>query len=383
MKTNELSPASRNSEYHKIPNVPGLYRHVPSGVYHGTKKVNGKRKERSLKTTDRRIAETRLREWFVTLEKVDCEVEKTTLSELAKSFAAINRGKAYNSRYIMRSVVEELQEFLRGKGLGDPQVRNIRTSNLEEWLANQGRRLKNSSYNRYTGVIKQLFALAVRDRILAESPFDKVPVRWKKPQIPKRNVPTVKEFEAIIAEVRGETRSRYYRESGDFLEFLGLAGIGQAEAASLTWGDVDVDRQIMHFRRHKTGTLFTVPIYICLKPLMDRLRQEAGPNIQPSDRVFKISDGKVALANACQRLGLPHFTQRNLRQCLIRRLWNASVDKKLIAKWQGHQDGGKLIMDTYTEVFGSDDDQYEAQQLAKLSVTGQSATVTSPQGIAA
>jgi len=42
------------------------------------------------------------------------------------------------------------------------------------------------------------------------------------------------------------------------------------------------------------------------------------------------------------------------------------VDKKLIAKWQGHQDGGQLIMDTYTEVFGSDDAEYEQQQLAKL-----------------
>ena len=42
------------------------------------------------------------------------------------------------------------------------------------------------------------------------------------------------------------------------------------------------------------------------------------------------------------------------------------MDKKLIAKWQGHQDGGQLIMDTYTEVFGADDAEYERQQLAKL-----------------
>ncbi len=45
------------------------------------------------------------------------------------------------------------------------------------------------------------------------------------------------------------------------------------------------------------------------------------------------------------------------------------MDKKLIAKWQGHQDGGQLIMDTYTEVFGEDDVEYERQQLAKLKRT--------------
>ena len=48
------------------------------------------------------------------------------------------------------------------------------------------------------------------------------------------------------------------------------------------------------------------------------------------------------------------------------RLWKAGIDKKLIAKWQGHQDGGQLILDTYTEVFGDDDFEYEQQQLAKL-----------------
>jgi len=53
---------------------------------------------------------------------------------------------------------------------------------------------------------------------------------------------------------------------------------------------------------------------------------------------------------------------------LILRLWKAGVDKKLIAKRQGHQDGGQLIMDTYTEVFGGDDAEYEQQQLAKLGV---------------
>jgi hypothetical protein len=48
------------------------------------------------------------------------------------------------------------------------------------------------------------------------------------------------------------------------------------------------------------------------------------------------------------------------------RLWKSGVDKKLIAKWQGHQDGGELILNTYTEVFGSDDAEYERLQLAKL-----------------
>lgn len=107
-------------------------------------------------------------------------------------------------------------------------------------------------------------------------------------------------------------------------------------------------------------------IYPHLKPLMEKLLPKVGAQASPATRVLRILDGKRALTAACERLGLPHFSQRNLRQCLIMRLWRAGLDKKLIAKWQGHQDGGQLILDTYTEVFGDDEAAYERQQLDKL-----------------
>ena len=58
----------------------------------------------------------------------------------------------------------------------DIEVRHIRPSHLDEWLALHESRLKNTSYNRYAGLVKQLFEIAVKDRIIAESPC---PVRVK------------------------------------------------------------------------------------------------------------------------------------------------------------------------------------------------------------
>lgn len=87
---------------------------------------------------------------------------------------------------------------------------------------------------------------------------------------------------------------------------------------------------------------------------------------QPILFVFAIKDAKKSLQAACERHGYPRFSQRSVRRFHIGKLWRRGVDHKLIAKWQGHRDGGKLIIDTYTEVFGSDDDAYEEQQLAKL-----------------
>ena len=49
----------------------------------------------------------------------------------------------------------------------------------------------------------------------------------------------------------------------------------------------------------------------------------------------------------------------------IRKLWEAGTDVKMIAKWQGHNDGGKLIMGIYTEVFGSSSESYERAQMEK------------------
>ena len=109
---------------------------------------------------------------------------------------------------------------------------------LDEWLAHEEPRLRNVTYNRYAGFLKQLFDIAVKDRIIPESPAKLLRQGWKKPQAVKRQVPSVAQFEAIVADIRGQRFSDHAEHTADFVEFLGLAGLGQAEASSLTWGDV-------------------------------------------------------------------------------------------------------------------------------------------------
>jgi integrase len=225
-------------------------------------------------------------------------------------------------------------------------------------------RLKNTTYNEYARLLKNLFEIAVSDRVLVRSPFAEVTTKWKKPQRPIRLTPTEEEFFAIVRDIRAQKYSPDAEDSADFIEFLGLAGLGQKEASTLKWGDIDQKGGRITLRRHKTSVVFHVPIYPQLKLLLQRLEQKA-KNSQ-HETVLQIGDAKKALRAACTRLGLPHFSQRAIRRVLIQKLWKAGVDKKLIAKWQGHSDGGKLIMDTYTETFGSDDDKYEEQELAKI-----------------
>src|SRR4029453_12890098 len=128
--------------------------------------------------------------------------------------------------------------------------------------------------------------------------------------------------------------------------FLGLAGVGQAEAGSLTRADIDFDAGRIITFRHKTSTGFAIPIFPQLLPLLERVC--AGKS--NGGYIFKLRDAKKALAGACRRLGYPAFSQRSLRRMFITRAIQLGVDVKTIAEWQGHRDGGKLILDTYSYV---------------------------------
>jgi hypothetical protein len=73
-----MSPTqSTRQQLVKVAQVPGLYRHSLSQRYYGIKKVSGKRKEHSLNTTDRKLAERRLKKWIADLGKTDAEMEAT------------------------------------------------------------------------------------------------------------------------------------------------------------------------------------------------------------------------------------------------------------------------------------------------------------------
>jgi integrase len=354
----------------KIPNVPCLYRHSVNGRYYAVKKVNGKIKNHSLDTGDRRTAERQLRQWLKDLDKVDVQAAKSTLSELLEKFVQTRKGYSTKTQKTEESIIKAFKATW-AHGL-DIRVSDILPSMIDSWLASQESNLMNSSYNRYTMFIRGLFEVAKGDRMIAEVPTLKK--SWKDPRKTARLriVPTDEQFSAIVDSIRQETQNVHAEESANFIAFQGLAGLGQAELDQLTWGDIHWDRPPIGWfscRRKKTGKPFDVPIYPELKPLLEKMFKAAHKDGNPptaDSKLFTIKDARKSLAHACARLKLPPFYQRSIRAYHIGKLWRKKVDVKKIAAWQGHSDGGKLIMSVYTEVFGSDDTDYVASELAKL-----------------
>jgi integrase len=217
-----------------------------------------------------------------------------------------------------------------------------------------------SHYNSALTVVRDAFELAVNDKIIVESPAKGL--KYAKRKKPIRTTPTFEQFKQIVADIRGQRFSADAEQSGDFVEFLGLAGLGQAEAASIKRSHVDLDAGRIIVYRHKTDVGFVIPIYPQLRPLVEKLCKGKAHN----ERLFSINESRKALANSCKRLGFAWFTHRSLRRMFITRAIELGVDVKVIADWQGHRDGGKLILQTYSHVRPE-----HSQRMAQLMTTEQ------------
>jgi integrase len=355
MKTSILARVDRVAE--------NLYRDPSSGNYYGIKKVNRRRKIRSFKVSDRATANGKLKSWLMDLAAGDHSVATETLKfeALLQSFLAIRSGKAPKTVGTENGLGNVLRKgFERGMGVA---VRQIRTSDLLKWLNDETKTRKWSAetYNRARYFLRQLFDIAVADGIVTEAtnPFRPKLIPRRKCEPVRRNIPTVEQFETIVRNVRSQRDNPSCEESADFLAFQGLLGVGQAEAASVRRSDINGEK--INFVRQKTKRAFSVPIYEWARELIEKLRAQP---VRMNEKLFSIRDAKKAITHACKRLGYPRFTQRNLRAMCIKRLYDAGVPVKRIALWQGHNDGGKLILQIYTEVFCDTDAAAEAADLA-------------------
>ena len=361
MKTTN-KPGGTRELLDKIPNAPCLYRHRENNSYYGIKKIGGKIKTRALDTADRASANRKLAEWLKELAETDAGKADLTVAGLFARYAETRAGKKEHTRANDASVRKLFASSFK-PGM-DVLVSRVRPSDLATCLATMGQNLRNRSFNLYRDIVAKVFHLAVIDRVIpAPGPFSDDLIPRRKKQSVTRNIPTQAEFEKLVASMRAQRNNPDADECADFAEFQGLAGVGQAEASAIIWEDVDFTANRIHYVRVKTERPFSTPIYAWLRPLLERRRKAAGEN--PKGRIFAIQGCALSLARAAKRLGFPHLSQRNLRSMRIVAMLDAGVDVKQVAEWQGHRDGGKLILDTYSDVIRSNQNEYEAQQLAR------------------
>jgi integrase len=318
-----------------------LYRYSSNGIYYARFESGGKEIRRSLRTTDRASAQRALAWLKEERKQVDPAQGKTTLAELCDRYLATvqhQKPKTIERKALINRRIKS--DWPTGRLA---QVAKIKPSHVDLWISRY--RFGPVSRNQHIAEIKRIFEMAVRDGIILRSPA--AHLRKTKLGKPIRPTPSFEEFKAIVESIRSQKFNGHdAQESADFVEFLGLAGLGKAEAAALRQSDIDWQREAITTFRHKTKSGFAIPIFPQLKPLLLRRRREDAPN----ERVFSINRADSAIANACRRLNLHRYSHLSFRRMFITRAIERGVDVKVIAEWQGHKDGGKLILDTYSHV---------------------------------
>jgi integrase len=335
-----MSDIDKNA-WEKVSRAIGLYRYVPNGRYFARVRYGGKLHRKSLETTSSAIAKRRLAEFRRTLERTDAASGNKSFAGVLDEYRRTLIG-AKSTVEDKNVIIDKIKATLFGAET--LPLRELKPSQVKAWLAKHYGHKSASYYNSALMLVRDALEAAVRDRVIAENPAREL--KYRKRKTPIRSTPTFEQFKQIVAEIRAQKFNQVAEQSGDFIEFLGLAGLGAAEAASLTPADVDFDAGHIIAFRHKTSAGFTVPIFPQLRPLLEKVCKGKAH----SERLFQINEARKALTNACARLELPHFTHRSLRRMFITRALELGVDPKTVSQWQGHRDGGVLILRVYSHV---------------------------------
>jgi integrase len=337
-------PRKKTPIWRKVPNTIGLYEYTASGTYFANVKHGNRPRRESLRTKDLQLAKRALAAFKARLDRTDPRFGKISFAEWLERFYLLTLKGSEGALKAKRRIVERVKEtwpFARAQ-----PMRDMRKSQVLTWLNEQYSGWSDSYWNSALSVVRDALEAAVADRVIVENPAAGLTYRRRKaPRI--RLTPSFEQFQAIVADVRVQQFNGHGAEqSGDFIEFLGLAGLGQAEASAIKREHVDLESGRMIIYRRKTSETFIIPIYPQVQALVEKLCEGK----KPHERLFAINQARGALTHACRRLGFSRFTQRGLRRMFVTRALEKGIDVKVIAAWQGHRDQGVLILQTYSHV---------------------------------
>lgn len=333
-------------EWHRV--GENLWRLGESGRYYAFLKQGDKQFRRSLKTTDRKLAERRLAELRSQVETLKTGPEtRQTFQEVAQRWMDVTAHTLKASSAVRRDLcIRSLLPYF-----GDLPIRNIQAHHCERWLTERGKHLAPMTMNRELELMKSVFTYAVKNGLILRNPAEDLERRRVVPAT--ITIPTREQFKQLIAAIRqsdGRLDSQAKSKPGaDLVELLAYSGCRLTEGTSIRWRDVDFDKNTLRVTGGELGTKNheqrVIPMTEALRSLLLRLREER--HAAPEDFVSQIDSAKKCLETACRRLGFPKFTHHDFRHFFATTCIESGVDIPTASRWLGHKDGGALAMRIY------------------------------------
>ncbi len=317
-------------------------------TYYALVKKGDKQFRRSLRTTDRKLAERRLSELRQQVGNLSIEEDPNVgFAELADRWIGTVQHSLKTSTVARRRrCIKALAPFFRNL-----TVRNITRRHCERWLTERGGQIAAQTFAHELDTMRAVFNYAMNLGLILTSPAKDI--RRRKIVSKLIQVPSREEFQRLVAAIResdGRAGSQAQaREGADLVEFLAYSGCRLDEARNLRWQDVSFEHKRVTITGGEKGTknreIRTVPMTDALAQLLGRMHRER--ITQPSDLVFGIKSARKCIETACRRLGLPAYSHHDFRHFFATTCIEAGVDIPTVSRWLGHKDGGALAMRVY------------------------------------
>lgn len=321
-----------------------LRRRNSSGVYYAFVKKGGKQFRRSLKTTDRQLANRRLADLANDLARLmPAESSNLTFSQAAERWLASRQHTVKESTARRwRQCLQAVTPFLSGQS-----IRNLRPAHCERWLMERGGKIAAQTFAHELDAMRAVFDYAMEQGWILRNPAGTI----KRKRIVNKSqpVPTREQLLKIVDFIRADPRER---GGGDLVELLAYSGMRLNEARQLRWRDVNFADGVFTVTGGETGTKNheqrTVPMSEEMRELLEWIK--TARNDAPGDCVIRIGSAIKSLKTACRKLNLPKFHHHSLRHYFTTCVVEAGVDIPTVARWLGHKDGGALLMKRYAHL---------------------------------
>jgi integrase len=320
-----------------------LYRNQSSGSYFALVKRKGKQIKKTLKTTDRKLAERRLRDFRKKAEHLTAtsSERKVPFKDLAARWAKIHntRLKPSSADRNLRCI-KELNKFF-----GSLPISSILPRQCEDWAADRSAGIAASTFNKDLLVLKAVLDYAQQDGLILDSPAKDL--RRHKVIDKPILIPSHEEYGRLLTAIDElDGRASHAR---NLIELLALSGMRLGEATRIIWREVDLANQRFTVSGGDVGTkngeVRKVPLFPSLERLLKSLKESDDANA--TSTIIPIGTTRTALETACKQAKLPHFTHHTFRHFFVSNAIEAGVDFKTVADWIGHKDGGMLVSQRY------------------------------------
>jgi integrase len=350
MKTETLARETtanvRKVVFHRV--AENLYRLEQTGGYYALLKRGDKQFRRSLRTTDRKLADRRLAELREQVGGlVISDDARLFFGDIGRRWMDSTAHALKPSTIVRRELcLKNLSPFFAGVS-----IRNVQAQHCERWVQARASQIASQTMAHELNVMRAVFDYAVDHGLILINPAKKI--KRRKVIHSPMTIPTREQFRRLVDTIREsdgrEFSQRMAAEGADLVEFLAYSGCRLNEGISVTWADVDFQKGTITITGGERGTKNnehrTIPMTEALRGLLQRLHDTRQP--KPTDRISSNESARKSLQTACRRLGYPQFTHHDFRHFFATTCIEAGVDIPTVSRWLGHKDGGALAMRVY------------------------------------